>query len=136
MVLGSVFHNFRKRSFSKKCNFGPKLRQSGEPVEAAVHRCSTKQMLLKLSQKNTFNLQIYQKRAPAQMFFCIFFLKCLIMPFLQIICGRLFLTSHSKKFQTFFKYRISSNKRQASIKHRPLISAAPLDIHIEISAPL
>ena len=31
-------------------------------------------------------------------------------------------------------YRISSNKRRASNKRRPLISAAPLGIHIEISA--
>ena len=33
-------------------------------------------------------------------------------------------------------YRISSNKRRASNKRRPLISAAPLGIHIEISASL
>ena len=33
-------------------------------------------------------------------------------------------------------YRISSNKRWVSNKHRPLISAAHLDIHIEISASL
>ena len=33
-------------------------------------------------------------------------------------------------------YLISSNKRQASNKRHPLISAAPLDIQIEISASL
>ena len=33
-------------------------------------------------------------------------------------------------------YRISSNKHRVSNKHRPLISAAPLSIHIEISASL
>ena len=36
----------------------------------------------------------------------------------------------------FVIYRISSNKRRASNKCRPLISAAPLGIHIEISASL
>ena len=34
----------------------------------------------------------------------------------------------------FKKYRISSNKRRASNKRRPLISAEPLGIHTEISA--
>ena len=34
------------------------------------------------------------------------------------------------------RYRISSNKRRASNNHRPLISAAPLGIYIEISASL
>ena len=36
----------------------------------------------------------------------------------------------------FVIYCISSNKRRASNKCRPLISAAPLGIHIEISASL
>ena len=36
----------------------------------------------------------------------------------------------------FVIYRISSNKRRASNKCRPLISAAPLGIHIETSASL
>ena len=37
----------------------------------------------------------------------------------------------------YVSHRISSNKHQASNKHRPLISATPLGIHIEIStAPL
>ena len=35
-----------------------------------------------------------------------------------------------------FSYCISSNKRRVSDKSRPLISAAPLGIHIEISASL
>ena len=34
----------------------------------------------------------------------------------------------------YIEYHISSNKRRASNQHRPLISAAPLGIHIEISA--
>ena len=34
----------------------------------------------------------------------------------------------------FGNYRISSNKRRASKKRRPLISAVPFGIHIEISA--
>ena len=36
----------------------------------------------------------------------------------------------------YSEYRISSNKRRASNKFRPLISTAPLGIHIEISASL
>ena len=32
------------------------------------------------------------------------------------------------------RYTISSNKSRASNKHHPLISTAPLGIHIEISA--
>ena len=35
-----------------------------------------------------------------------------------------------------FDYRISSNKRRAPNKHRPLISAAISGAHIEISASL
>ena len=44
--------------------------------------------------------------------------------------------SHKQGYLDFKrnKYRISSNKRRASNKCRPLISAAPLGIHIEISA--
>ena len=34
----------------------------------------------------------------------------------------------------FGNYRISSNKRRASNKRRPLINAVPFAIHIEISA--
>ena len=34
------------------------------------------------------------------------------------------------------KYRISSNKQRASDKRRPLISAALLGAHIEISASI
>ena len=37
---------------------------------------------------------------------------------------------------TIFEYRISSNKRLISNKRHTLISAAPLGIHIEISASL
>ena len=40
-----------------------------------------------------------------------------------------------KTYDVFPHYRISSNKRRASNKCRPLISAALLGIHIEISAP-
>ena len=49
---------------------------------------------------------------------------------------------NTKSFKVFsktkkkkHKYRISSNKRRASNKRRPLTSFAPLDIHIEISPP-
>ena len=35
-----------------------------------------------------------------------------------------------------YNYRISFNKRRASNKRRPLISAAVLGVHIEISASL
>ena len=35
---------------------------------------------------------------------------------------------------SFLNYRISYKKRRASNKRRPLIGAAPLGIHIEISA--
>ena len=37
-------------------------------------------------------------------------------------------------FVCCWRYRISSNKRLASNKRSPLIRAAPLSIHIEISA--
>ena len=40
------------------------------------------------------------------------------------------------KKKKWWKYRISSNKRRVSNKRCPLISAAPLGIHIEISASL
>ena len=36
----------------------------------------------------------------------------------------------------FFIYRISSNKRRASNKRRPLMNAAPLGIQIEIGTSL
>ena len=39
-------------------------------------------------------------------------------------------------FMLTFKYGISSNKHRASNNRRPLISAAPLGIHIEISTSL
>ena len=38
------------------------------------------------------------------------------------------------KYRIGYKCRISSNKRQTSNNRRPLISTAPLSIHIEISA--
>ena len=38
------------------------------------------------------------------------------------------------KVTMIFIYHISSNKHRASNKHRPLTSAAPLGVHIEISA--
>ena len=41
-----------------------------------------------------------------------------------------------KHDHTQSKYRISSNKRRVSNKRRPLISVAPLGIHIEISTSL
>ena len=37
---------------------------------------------------------------------------------------------------SFFIYRVSSNKHRARNKRRPLVSAASLGIHIEISASL
>ena len=40
----------------------------------------------------------------------------------------------SLEVDKYIEYRISSNKRRTSNQHRPLISAAPLGIHIEISA--
>ena len=46
---------------------------------------------------------------------------------------------HAVLFQgtpILYTYRISSNKRRASNKHQPLISAALLGIHIEINASL
>ena len=36
----------------------------------------------------------------------------------------------------FIEYRISSNKHRASTKHRPLLSAVSLGIHVEISTSL
>ena len=36
----------------------------------------------------------------------------------------------------FIEYRISSNKHRASNKHRPLLSAASLGFHVEISTSL
>ena len=41
----------------------------------------------------------------------------------------------SKKIKKL-RYRISSNKRRASNKRRPLINVTPLGIHIEISVSL
>ena len=38
--------------------------------------------------------------------------------------------------KVYIRYRISPNKRRVLNKRRPLISAAPLGIHFEISASL
>ena len=48
----------------------------------------------------------------------------------------LLILMHWQDFEEAHKTSISSNKRRASNKRRPLKSAAPLGIHIEISASL
>ena len=55
---------------------------------------------------------------------------------MNIICNKCKRNRKCIHISIYMTYRISSNKCCSSNKRRPLISAAPLGIHIEISASL